>query len=78
MMGLKMNKFSKIAAFAKQKSYQLAVGLTGLGVAGSASAAIDVSAVVATLGEGVAAVAAIGGAVLTVWAIRKVYSLIGR
>lgn len=73
-----MNKFQKIATFAKQKSYQLAFGVTALTVAGSASAAIDVSAVVTTLGEGVAAVGAIGGAVLTVWAIRKVYSLIGR
>jgi hypothetical protein len=64
--------------FLKQKSYQLAIGVASLTLATSASAAIDVAGVVSTIGEGDAAVAAIGGAVLTVWAIRKVYSLIAR
>jgi hypothetical protein len=54
----------------------LAVGL--MTAAGSASAAIDVTAAVSSITEGVAAVGAIGGAILAVWGVRKVYSLIAR
>lgn len=68
----------KTAMYLKQKSYQLAVGAASAVMATSASAAIDVTAVTAKLGEGETAVAAIGGAVLLVWATRKVYSLIAR
>lgn len=63
-----MNKFQKSG---------LGLGLGLLVVAGSASAAIDVAPVTAKLAEGEVAVALIGGAILVVWAIKKVYSLIG-
>lgn len=58
-------------------------GLAGAAVVGlslaatSAHAVIDTAAVTAKLSEGEAAVAAIGAAILVVWAIKKVYSLIG-
>lgn len=68
----------KTALFLKQRSYQLAVGAGALVAATAASAAVDVSAATSAITEGVAAVAAIGGAVLAVWGIRKVYSLIAR
>lgn len=54
--------------------------LAGLGLLATATAsqaAVDVSGVVSTIGEGEAAVGLIGVAILTVWAIKKVYSLIG-
>jgi hypothetical protein len=71
-----MNKFQKLAMYAKQKSYQFAVGAAVAVASSNASAAIDVTAVTAKLAEGEAAVGLIGAAVLTVWAIRKVYSMI--
>lgn len=66
-----MNKIKK--AF-KTRSL---VGLGLLATATASQAAVDVTAVVSTIGEGAAAVGLIGVAVLTVWAIKKVYSLIG-
>lgn len=54
------------------------VTFSALVASGLASAVpIDTAAVTAQLGEGSLAVAAIGAAILTVWAIRKVYSMIG-
>lgn len=43
-----------------------------------ARAEIDVSAVVSVIGTGVAAVTAIGVAVLSVWGTKKVFGLIAR
>lgn len=71
-----MTKSKQVAMFLKQKSYQLAVGAAVAVASANASAAIDVSPVTTKLSEGEAAVALIGAAVLTVWAIRKVYSMI--
>lgn len=71
-----MTKSQKVALFLKQKSYALAVGAAVAVSSVSASAAIDITPVTAKLAEGETAVAAIGAAVLTVWAIRKVYSMI--
>ena len=60
-----MNKFQKV------------VLVLTLGLAATASqAAIDVSGITSKLGEGEAAVAAIGAAILVVWAISKVYKMI--
>lgn len=70
-----MNK-SKSGFMNKQRSYQLAGGAAALGAAGSASAAIDVAPIVATLSDGIAACTAIGVALLTVWAVKKVYAMI--
>lgn len=64
--------------FKNFKNVGLGLGLGSLLVAGSASAAIDVTAAVSSITEGVAAVGAIGGAILAVWGVRKVYSLIAR
>lgn len=63
--------------FKNVRNLGLGFGLGALLVAGSASAAIDTAAVTAKLSEGEAAVAAIGAAILVVWAIKKVYSMIG-
>ena len=63
-----MNKYSRLI------SQLLALGLTL--VAAQAQAAIDVSTVVTTIGEGTAACIAIGTAMLAVWAIAKVYKLV--
>jgi hypothetical protein len=65
------------AMFKNKRNLGLGLGLGFMVMAGSASAAIDVAPVVAQLSEGEAAVAAIGAAILVVWAIKKVYSLIG-
>lgn len=73
-----MNSIKKTALFLKQRSYQIALGVTAAAVSASASAAIDVTAATSAITEGVAAVGAIGGAVLAVWGVRKVYSLIAR
>lgn len=61
-------------SYARRVAQYVAAGLTL--VAAQAQAAIDMTAVTAKLAEGETAVAAIGAAVLTVWAIRKVYSMI--
>lgn len=54
------------------------VTFSALVASGLASAVpIDTVSVVAQLTEGGIAVTAIGSAILTVWAIRKVYSMIG-
>jgi hypothetical protein len=71
-----MNKFNASKMYAKRVAAGLAAGLSLM--AAQAQAAIDVSAVTGKLSEGEAAVAAIGGSILVVWAIRKVYSLIAR
>ena len=71
-----MNKINRTAMFIKQKSHQLAVGLALATVAASASAAIDVSAVVTVLTDGIAACVSIGVVLLSVWATKKVYSMI--
>lgn len=60
------------------KNWGLGLGLGLMAAASSSYAALDVTAVTAKLAEGETAVAAIGGAVLLVWATRKVYSLIAR
>lgn len=65
-----MNKLFKKAG--------LGFGLGAMLVSGAASAAVDVTAAVTSITEGVAAVGAIGGAILAVWGVRKVYSLIAR
>jgi hypothetical protein len=75
-MEIRMNKFQKVAMYAKQKSYQLAVGAGVLVAAGSAQAAIDVGPIVLILTDGIAAAVAIGVIVLSVWATKKVYSMI--
>lgn len=60
--------------YARKVAGYLAVGMTL--AAAQAQAAIDVTGVTDKLSEGETAVAAIGGAILIVWAIKKVYSLI--
>lgn len=63
--------FKKILGF-------LGTALIGvMGLVTSSYAVIDTAAVTAKLAEGEAAVAAIGAAILVVWAIKKVYSMIG-
>lgn len=64
--------------FKNFKNVGLGLGVGLMVAAGSASAAIDTTAAVASITEGVAAVGAIGGAILAVWGVRKVYSLIAR
>ncbi|ACT52155.1 major capsid protein [Methylovorus glucosotrophus] len=64
----------KVNLYSRKVAAYLAVGMTL--AAAQAQAAIDVSAVTEKLGEGETAVAAIGGAILVVWAIKKVYSMI--
>lgn len=70
-----MKGFNSAKFYAKRVAQGLAVGLSL--AAAQAQAAIDTAAVTAKLSEGEAAVAAIGAAILVVWAIKKVYSLIG-
>jgi len=64
----------KVNLFSRKVAAYLAAGLTL--AAAQAQAAIDVSAVTTKLSEGEAAVELIGGAILVVWAIKKVYSMI--
>ena len=64
----------KVNLYSRKVAAYLAVGMTL--AAAQAQAAIDVSAVTEKLSEGETAVAAIGGAILVVWAIKKVYSMI--
>lgn len=69
-----MNKyFNRFAPVAASVS-----GLTALVVGMSANAVIDVTAATASLSDGILAVTTIGGAVLAVWAVRKVFSMIAR
>ncbi|MCB4812438.1 major capsid protein [Methylovorus menthalis] len=64
----------KVNLYSRKVAAYLAVGMTL--AAAQAQAAIDVSAVTEKIGEGEVAVAAIGGAILVVWAIKKVYSMV--
>jgi hypothetical protein len=75
-MGMKMTKSQRTAMFFKQKSHQIAAGVALGTVAASASAAIDVTAVVTVLTDGIAACVSIGVVLLSVWATKKVYSMI--
>ena len=61
---------------ARNQAIKYGVAAASFLVAASANAAIDVTAVTTKLSEGEVAVAAIGGAVLIVWAIKRVYSMI--
>jgi len=64
----------KVNLYSRKVAAYLAVGMTL--AAAQAQAAIDVSAVTEKIAEGEVAVAAIGGAILVVWAIKKVYSMV--
>ena len=55
---------------------KLGLATTVLLASTASQAAIDVSGITTKLGEGEAAVAAIGAAILVVWAISKVYKMI--
>jgi hypothetical protein len=61
---------------ARNQAIKYGVALGSFFAAASANAAIDVTAVTTKLSEGEVAVAAIGGAILIVWAIKRVYSMI--
>lgn len=63
--------------FKTLRNMVLGLFLGFMGFISTASAAIDTATVTAKLAEGEAAVAAIGAAILVVWAIKKVYSMIG-
>lgn len=67
-----MNKFLKNAVTAVAAAAPVAL------MSIPAHAEIDVSAVVTVIGTGVAAVTAIGVAVLSVWGTKKVFGLIAR
>lgn len=69
-----MNKFQKAKQFVTGLAVAAPVALASI----PARAEIDVSAVVTVLGTGIAAVTAIGVAVLSVWGTKKVFSLIAR
>ena len=71
-----MNKFYRTASFLNQNAYKLALGVALTTAAASASAAIDVSAAVSVLTDGIQACVAIGVIMLSVWATKTVYKMI--